>query len=339
MKTSNLFSILIVTTLFALLIACNENIFEDNSGNVERNEGKENKKVIEEEITENSSEKNKAILGLEEDMIFIKEKAPFPSYIKNPDEGPWHHGLFLARSEDGLKFSEEKMFLEHAGVANLILTSENILIATFQYFSFINKKMFDVIAYATSEDYGNTWSSVKPIKIGGLNKGSNPVDPTLVELDDKTFRLYFTYHEHDSHYPQLFSAHGDSITLIFHSEGQQLQSDGVTLDPAIVRFDSIWHHYTVKHDEQFSNFLNNIHSVSQTGLDFQLVAEININMPMLGDVIQDEDGVRFYNGENSAFSTDGYDWTIEEGQRVQGADPGVARLPDGSYIMIYTNIK
>ncbi len=39
------------------------------------------------------------------------------------------------------------------------------------------------------------------------------------------------------------------------------------------------------------------------------------------------------------FSTDGYDWTIEEGQRVQGADPGVARLPDGSYIMIYTNIK
>ena len=40
----------------------------------------------------------------------------------------------------------------------------------------------------------------------------------------------------------------------------------------------------------------------------------------------------------SAFSTDGYTWTMDEGKRVDGADPGVVKLTDGSYVIIYTGV-
>jgi len=43
---------------------------------------------------------------------------------------------------------------------------------------------------------------------------------------------------------------------------------------------------------------------------------------------------------NSAFSVEGYTWTMDAGTRVDfGADPGVAKLPDGTYIMMYTDMS
>lgn len=281
-----------------------------------------------------------------EDMIFKKETAPVPSWIKDDPmketNGPWYQSLYISVSQDGLNFTGQKLFLEHSGVANLILTSDYKLIATFQYFSYIDEDMFDVIAYAVSDDYGSTWSSVRSVKIVGLGEGPNPVDPTLVELDDKTFRLYFTYHELGNKYPQLFSARGDSIESEFVSEGQQLTVDEIVLDPAVVKFNDIWHHYTVKHGTQLSGTPDNsvnVHSISETGLNFELVDDIELDMGMLGDVIEDDNGLRFYNGSESAFSADGYNWIVDGGERVKGADPGIAKLQDGSYIIIYTGME
>ena len=354
------FILIIAIVFFLLLTGCKEISEADVMDTADKVEKKEEimeteEGAVSEEVSEidvdTATGSNEAIekeengTGNEEDMIFKEETAEPPSWIKDDpnreNKGPWYQSLYIAVSQDGLNFTGEKMFLEHSGVANLILTSDDKLIATFQYFSYINEDMFDVIAYSVSGDYGNTWSSVKAVKIKGLDKGPNPVDPTLVELDDKTFRLYFTYHEHGSDYPQLFSAHGNSIESEFFSEGQQLITDEIVLDPAVVEFDGTWHHYTIKHGQQFGDTPGspfNVHSISETGLDFKLVDDIEIDMGMLGDVIEDNNGLRFYNGSRSAFSTDGYNWTIDSGERVKGADPGVVKLPDGSYIMIYTNV-
>jgi hypothetical protein len=306
------------------------------------------KEILESDVveTEGKVAEEKKETVYEEDMIFKKEGAPVPSWIKDDpmkeNKGPWYQSLYMAVSQDGLNFTGQKMFIEHSGVANLILTSDNKLVATFQYFSFVNRDMFDVIAYAVSDDYGSTWSSVKTVEITGLGIGANPVDPTLVQLDDETFRLYFTYYKHGDKYPQLFSARGDSIESEFISEGQQLITDNMVLDPAVVKFNGIWHHYTIKGGAQLGgepdDFIN-IHSISESGLDFKLVDDIKIDMGMLGDVIEDEGGLRFYNGSESAFSDDGYNWIIDSGERVKGADPGISKLPDGSYIIIYTAME
>ncbi len=287
--------------------------------------------------------------NLEEDMIFKEETEAIPNWIQdNPNsenKGPWYSGLYISESTDGLNFTNEKLFLEHSGVANLIVTSDNKLIATFQYFSFVNQDMFDIIAYTVSEDNGKTWSSVKPVNITGLSAGESPngCDPTLVELEEGRFRLYFTYHQVGEEYPQLFSAIGDSIDSKFLSEGQQLLTDEIILDPAVIYFDDMWHHYTVKHGESFENEPNenpiSVHSTSEDGLAFELVDEITLDMQFLGDVIEDDGGIRFYNGSDSAFSTDGYNWVQDEGERVQGADPGVVKLDDGTYLIIYTKVN
>jgi len=285
--------------------------------------------------------------AIAENMVFKKETASLPSWVTNDpgkkDQGPWFSALYMATSEEGLTFTDEKLFLEHAGVANVILTSDEKLIATYQYFSYVHEELFDKIAYSTSDDYGTTWSSIKRINITGLPQGPNAVDPTLVELEDETFRLYFTYHQQGDQYPQLFSAKADSIDGDFVNEGQQLFTDEIILDPAVVYFNEKWHHYTVKHGDSFETEPSenpvSVHSVSDNGLAFKLAGEIQLTMQFLGDVIEDDGGLRFYGGQKSAFSTDGYEWTLEEGDRLEGADPGVVKLPDGTYITIYTKVN
>ena len=72
-------------------------------------------------------------------------------------DAPWRGNLVMAGSEDGLNFGEEAPFLEHAGVSNLLRTSSGQLIATYQYFSFEDEALFDIMAYSTSNDDGKTW--------------------------------------------------------------------------------------------------------------------------------------------------------------------------------------
>ena len=304
------------------------------------NEPVEVQTVITPVSTSTTSTVQDASANMEEDMIYEEETLDLPSWIEDdPDmkaDGPWYEALHVASSEDGMEFSEGKLFLEHAGVANLLLTSEDELIATFQYFSFKNEEMFDVIAYAVSDDSGDTWSSVKPLKIVDLPEGANPVDPTLVELNDGFLRLYFTFHKKGDKFPQLYSAKGSSIDSDFINEGQQLDTEEQILDPAVIYYEGEWHHYTVNHNVDYGDDFYNVHSTSLTGVGFELKDDIVLGMSMLGDIVEEDDGIRFYSGSKSAFSEDGYDWTVDEGERVDGADPGVAKLSDGSYMMVYT---
>jgi len=333
-KKSKIFTILIITlSLISLLGGLGLATYLWGKGSKDTEESTES-------ISDDTDNTN-----LEEDMVYKEETAQQPKWITNSpesDTGPWNSGLFIATSEDGLIFTDEKLFLEHSGVANLIMISDSTLIATFQYFSFVNEDMFNIIAYTTSRDLGKTWSSIKPVEINDLSAGEskNGCDPTLVELPNGQLRLYFTYHQRGEEYPQLFSAIGDSIDSDFLSEGQQLSTEEIILDPAVVYFDGMWHHYTVKHGQEFESDPEaekiSVHSISEDGLDFELVDEITLDMQFLGDVIEDDGGLRFYNGRQSAFSTDGYNWTLDDGERIDGADPGVVKLSDGSYIMIYT---
>ena len=280
-----------------------------------------------------------------EDLVMKEDPADTPSWITNDlqkkADGPWYGSLSIATSNDGLLFEDEKLFLDHAGVAQLILTDENVLVAVFQYFSYQNEELFDRIAYTTSSDLGKTWSEVALVSIVGLKPGPNPVDPTLVQLEDSSFRLYFTYHEVGNKYPQLFSARSETLDGDFVNEGIQLETDFIVLDPAVVKFDGKWHHFSVKHGEVFDEAFGaeklSIHSVSEDGIDFVLVDNIDIGMQFLGNVIPFEDGLRFYGdtGE-SAYSDDGYTWEYEPNTGPMGADPGVVQLPDGSYLAIFS---
>ena len=270
-----------------------------------------------------------------------------------PDsQGAWSGNLILATSNDGMTFTQGERLIEYGGVPNLLYTSQGELIATYQYFSREDESLYDVIAYSVSTDGGKTWTDPERINFEGLpdatvgNKQglfvTHAVDPTLVETSEGSLRLYFTYQEPENGEPHLASAlasDGDISSTFVYEEGERpILDDSPMLDPAVVSFNGLWHHYSWSMDSD-----SNYHSTSEDGVNFELQDNIELPMDFLGEVIAADGGLRFYGsgqgGVVSAFSEDGYTWEMEDGSRIQGADPGVAQLSDGSYIMLYTSMN
>jgi hypothetical protein len=163
----------------------------------------------------------------------------------------------------------------------------------------------------------------------------------LVQLEDGSYRLYYTYHPPGKKYPGLYSAHSDTLDTPFKSEGPQLETNKMILDPAVIYFNGAWHHYTVRHNEKSGGKFVNVHSTSTDGQNFKLQDDIPLEFQFLGQVIEDKGTLRFYgsgDGVESATSSDGYIWTKDPDRRTLGADPGIAKLPDESYLMIYTKL-
>jgi len=273
-----------------------------------------------------------------EDIVFMEESSALPAWIPTVESGgtPWFQDLYITRSDDGIQFSGGQLFIPHAGVGHLMVTNGGTLIATFQYFSYQHKALFDRIAYVTSDDQGQSWSSVRLVKIDLPMPGPTAVDPTLMQLADGSLRLFFTYHAHGEAFPQLHTATADEIDGVFNWDGKALETEQVVLDPAVVYFDDIWHHYTTSHDEEAGGINNNVHSISKDGLRFEQVDDIPLAISFLGDVIPVDGGLRFYGDNAVAFSADGYTWEIEEQNISLGNDPGVVQLADGNFLAIYT---
>lgn len=257
--------------------------------------------------------------------------------------GPWDGALYEAVSADGLTFTGKTLVLGSAGVPNLLRMPNDELILTYQYFSGETERMFDVIAYSTSADNGETWSDPKAITFSGLPTPAGtklkPMDPTLVRADDGSLRLFFTYHAKGKQQPEMYSAvaaDGNIASTFVANPTPALSVAGTNLlDPAVVFFDGAWQHYTWKDGDDV-----NYHSTSVDGTVFTLQDDISLPMDFLGQVIPSGSGLRFYGtgqGEVvSAYSADGSTWTMDSGSRAQGADPGIQQLADGTYIMVYT---
>ena len=164
------------------------------------------------------------------------------------------------------------------------------------------------------------------------------VDPTLVQLDSGDLRLYFTYHRPGDKQPSLASAKSSAIDVAFqYEEGPRVQIDGVAvLDPAVVLHEDIWHYFAPRHD---GDETKSLHATSTDGLAFTLGDDLALEISMLGAAVSAEGGIRFYGqgkgGIGSVFSADGNSWLMDDGVRAVGVDPGVARLNDGHYLMVY----
>lgn len=262
-----------------------------------------------------------------------------PSWVpQNTNDGPWKGQVKIATSADGLTFTGNTLLFDHAGVPHLALTKTGQLIATIQYFSYDKESEFNIIAYATSDDSGANWTTLKPIVLSGIPKSGPPVDPTLVQLDDGSLRLYFTLHLDGQARAGLASAKAPTIAGPFAYEGVHLTlTDANLLDPAVVKLGSTWHYFTPKPGTTDKS----LHGTSPDGTTFTWQPEITLSMQMLGSAVIVDGKIRFYGtgpgGVLSALSADGLAWTMDPGVRMAGGvDPGVARLSNGQYIMLYT---
>lgn len=281
------------------------------------------------------------------DIIYDETKKEMSSEItKNFDadkEGPWENSIYISYSDDGRNFTGEKVFVHRAGVPHLLVTDDNRLIASFQYFSPNDPELFDSIMYSLSNDGGQTWTEATSLKLSGFPGGPTPADPLLVELDDGRIRFYFTFETPSDGGPQTYSAIANDINDVFEFEGRQIYSEDGLYDPVVVKFKDTWHHFTVLHDKPENGLSKNFHSTSSTGTDFVRQENLITSIQMLGDAIVSDDMIVFYGSNSKVISTitskDGYGWENGFETGIDGADPGVAKLSNGKYVMIYTYLQ
>ena len=260
--------------------------------------------------------------------------------------GPWDQDLYVYDSDDGLNFTERELLVKHAGVPHLLQDKSGTLIAVYQYFSFSDEALFNVFAYSTSADLGLTWDGPHLLEVKDLPEPVAPeasaVDPTIVELDDGSLRLYFTYHLSGKKSPVCVSAKAQSIKDAFvYEEGIRVELENTTvLDPAVVYFKGTWHYFAPENTMAGPSTLN-LHATSSDGLNFELQEKIDLGGPrLLGSAIVVDDGLRFYGtnqgapGAFSAISTDGFSWKTEAGERAPHGDPGVVKLSNGKFLLL-----
>ncbi len=275
-----------------------------------------------------------------------------PAANAQPARGPWDNDLLIARSEDGLVFAKGSVFVERAGVPNVIQDAKGRLVVAFQWFPADAPDAFDHVAICTSDDAGKSWSKPAPIQLKNLPEGyHHPFDPTLVLLDDGRVRLFYTSHHPGRRMPAIYSAiSADGLNFEFEA-GMRLGVDNqMVIDCAAARNGKTWHLFspvqpTANQPNQAPG--SAYHAISDDGLNFKRIEDISIpgdtdsHRNWLGCALPLADGkIRFYGtgrgGVWSATSPDGIKWTPDPTTRGGGADPGIAATGQGGFILIST---
>ncbi|MBI2901901.1 MAG: exo-alpha-sialidase [Planctomycetes bacterium] len=261
--------------------------------------------------------------------------------------GPWDGDAVLYESSDGLNFKKSKRLVEGAGVPTLIADKRGRLVSLFQWFPKDDEKAFDKVAVSFSEDAGRTWSAPRAIVVNDFPESlMRPFDPTVVLLEDGRFRVYFTSNaggkgplRKDSP-PGIYSAISeDAVTWIFEPGMRFGVEREFVIDCAAARLGREWHLYSPVQGKDGFGY----HAVSTDGLKFERRKDVSLPVKgsWLGCAVTVGDKLRFYGsglgGGWAAVSSDGQTWEVERDSfRGWGADPGVAQVSGGRWLMIGT---
>lgn len=255
-------------------------------------------------------------------------------------DGPWNHDLWMAYSGDGRSFGEAARFVERAGVPCVIRDGADRLIAVFQWFPFDDADAFDQVAVAFSEDAGTTWSSPARVTVAGFPATlMRPFDPTLVQLEDGRYRLYFTSNERTGGgRPAIYSAISSDAVAFTFEPGARFAPAAGTVDASVVRFGGAWHLYS--HTTE-ANTGRGFHAISGDGLAFEELpmVEVGSGRQWIGNAVAQGETLRYYgsgrDGVWSATSADGSAWTLDAGWRLAGGDPSAAVLAGGEVMLVF----
>jgi hypothetical protein len=252
---------------------------------------------------------------------------------------PWNRDLALYRSRDGVTFTAAGGFVERAGVPHVIRDNGGRLVAVFQWFPFEERAAFDRVAVAFSNDEGATWSKPSPMVVDGLPEAlMRPFDPTVVQLPDGRYRLYFSSNERGPQArPGIYSAIStDAVTYEFEPGARFAPAEG-TVDGSVVFFKGAWHLFS--HTQQANSGVG-YHATSPDGLAFtqQRNVEIGQGRQWIGNAVAVGEVLRYYGSGRDglwwALSADGANWELATPPGIQAGDPSVVVLGSGELLMV-----
>ncbi len=270
--------------------------------------------------------------------------------------GPWATRALLATSTDGIHFSRTGTIVsDQAGVPNAMVDPEGR--ARVYHIDYGNG---NIIACAVQNtllstkgwhpDQSTTWIH-RRCRVDGLPTGprrSDPVDPTVVLLPDKTYRLYFMC---ATPTPSIYSATSKDGFVFQFEPGVRYAPGEPVFDPVVLKTPDGWLLWTGPDGGHFA--------VSKDGLHFEAKGRFTVEgqpfmtwsaaaLPAAAG-----GGYRLYGnvvgaGPSRAMaeSRDGKTWSLRPETWLEGPgdpkveqgvapDNGLAVLPDGTYLLAY----
>lgn len=271
---------------------------------------------------------------------------PFGPAPDAPSESPGAFRLLAARSSDGLHFERMgQIITDQANVPDLIVDEQGWVYLYYTGGQVGNRH--NATALAISADGGETWV-FKYVEFSGF-PGGPPVDPDIVRLPDGRLRMYVTTGTGG----RIAIAYADSEDGIHFTYGGEAfgLDDANVLDSTTFFVDNTWQMFTLDGPRPEQWRATSVDGATFTPQGKTLFTAGGANYIGANGVPVDG-GYRMYGffipnrDFRSFFSTDGVAWVAEEGVRLafdpasglEGSyikDPAVARLADGSYLMVY----
>ncbi|MBI2190894.1 MAG: exo-alpha-sialidase [Planctomycetes bacterium] len=271
--------------------------------------------------------------------------------------GPWDNDVVVYRV--GRERQAEKLTtFERAGVPTAARLKDGRLLAAFQHFPRDDSRHFDRVAVRFSSDEGRTWTPAQPIAVDGMESGlARPFDPTLVPLPDGRVRLYFTSNRSPDFRrstPAIYSALStDGIQYAFEPGIRFAVEGRLVIDCAVALHDGLFHLIVPDNGTAAEMMMGQqgrkpppggtgYHAVSRDGLVFERVEDVThpSRDRWLGNLQSDGGRLVFFGTGEGLWpltSVDGVSWRLDANPvRVPGADPGVVKLRDGSWLLVVT---
>lgn len=311
-----------------------------------------------EESTEETSEETatgEPPLGneWEEDTNDGTEGEPFSADATSAnniqDQALGEHKTYFATSEDGDSWEvQEEAIAEQASVPDLILLEQDIgeFEADTLLMYYVDTSTADDeagsenIALMYSTDKGETWSEKEFIAVEGA-EDHVVVDPSLVQLEDGTLRLYyFDFSQgkdiasgEDISYTQYAAESSDGKT--FTLKQAVLETDFGLTDPEVIFFKDQWFMYMAT----LEDFAASV-AVSDDGLNFEYVENTGIKAVPGAFVAGDQVYLLGCDlGITRSVSDDGISFSDTEVIISRpGCDPSMVQFDDGSYAMTLRSI-
>ncbi len=261
----------------------------------------------------------------------------------NPN-GPYSHKIYSASSADGLNWiMDEEPIIEHASVPDPIITNEGNIRVYYLNFDTNVRNESQRFSCIESSDNGKTFFDANcSLKISS----EKAADPNVVKLDDGRYRLYY-YALNRSDFVNSKDLHtfnsAISVDGINFVEEQTVFVYNGIVDPDVFWNGEKWIMTTFSIADS-----EVIIAESYDGLSFSYLRPTSLPGVITCQPVLLEDGsfrvYSFTQNEQDAFysyiSTDGLNWTIEKGIRLEASgdkitDPQVVQLSDGTWKMYF----
>ncbi len=248
------------------------------------------------------------------------------------DQGPYKDKVSYATGTSLINWKDSKKILaEHASVPDVV-NNNGVLRVYFVDVTEDGKP--EQIGHIQSSDGGATWGERSIVSIKGLGD-KVAVDPCPFVLPDGRTRLYYldinATRSGSLDNNAIYSAISDDGLNFTEEAGVRFKYKGI-FDPDVINVNDNWRMYVGTDDQKV------LSATSIDGLNFTYEGVAFTGGAIPNVVYEDEKYYLYTGGIEISTSTDGKSFTRTGNRFDSGAltaDPGVARITDDQYIMVY----